>query len=116
MKLARTAFVVVRNDGPRREVRNLRRTMRPNIAPMAAVRRPVALRLTATWHIDPQTQRPECTWSMEPVAADDQISRGQWRGRHHGVSASTVTHWTYDRGGLPRINTARGQRALYRHR
>lgn len=115
MKLAHTAFVVVRNDNPHRESRHVRRMARPSIAPVATIRRPVALRLTATWRLDPQTQRLECSWSMEPVA-EEQISRGPRRNRHHDASASTVTHRTYDRGVLPRINAARRQRALYRHR
>lgn len=116
MKLARTAFVVLRNDDPRRDVRNFRRTTRPNIAPTAAVRRPVALRLTATWRLDPQTQRLECSWSMEPVAADEQISRGPRRNRHHDASASTVTYGSYDRVELPRIDAARGRRSPSRRR
>jgi len=90
MKLARTAFVVVRNDELRHQSRNVRRMTRPSVL-RAVVPRQSAGRLVATWRVDPLTNRLECAWSAEAAPADE-------------------------RGPLPLINAARRQRALYRRR
>ena len=88
MKLARNAFVVVRNDDFRRDGCPVRRTVRAGIAPSAVLSRPAATRLTAVWHIDPMTQRLVCSWSREPAPEEGQP--------------------------LSRINAARPRRAAYR--
>jgi len=90
MKLARTAFVVVRNDDLRRESRHIRRSARPSV-PRIVAPRPATRQLIAAWRVDPLTDRLECRWSAEAAPADDQ-------------------------GPLSRINAARRHRALYRRR
>ncbi|WP_162827058.1 hypothetical protein [Pseudolabrys taiwanensis] len=115
MKLARTPFVVVRNDDSRREVRHPRRPTHARAPAFTIVPRPVPLRLAAAWHLDPRTQRLVCAWSMEADVADEPISRSPCYGRRGGAAA-TVTQRIHNRGVLPAINAGRARRAPDRGR
>ena len=41
-------------------------------------------RLVARWHVCPETHRLECSWSLEPLACEDQLCRSRSKRRRHG--------------------------------
>lgn len=80
MKLARTAFVVIRNDGPA-----------PGPVVRAVIPRQQPGRLVAKWRMRPGTERLECIWSLEQPASDEQLCVGsQYRLRAAGPPLSQI--------------------------
>ena len=81
MKLARTTFFVITNDF-RRAGRTYRQPSRPNVARTVNIRR-TSTRLTARWHVCPQTRRLECAWSLETAPSEGQCRYAvqRWRSR-----------------------------------
>ena len=85
MKLARTTFFVIRTMILSRAGRNYRQPPRPNATRTFDIRRPSS-RLSAKWHVCPQTHRLECSWSLEVAALDDQLCRYTMRRRRRRTS------------------------------
>ena len=81
MKLARTTFFVITNDF-RRAARVYRQPSRPNVVRAVNIRR-TSTRLTARWHVCPQTHRLECVWSLETAPSEGQCRYAvqRWRSR-----------------------------------
>ncbi len=92
MKLARANLFLVRNEAPSRLAPRYR------LPPWGGVRRavrPVRRRLVAHWHVCPQTQRLECSWSLA-VTPEGQLCR--LRTRKRLVRARRLFHTLKARG------------------
>ncbi len=101
MQLARAHLFLVRNEAP------ARLAPRRRLPPSGGVRRAVrhAPRLVAHWHVCPQTQRLECSWSLA-VTPEGQLCR--WRTRKRLVRARRLFQ-TFKGRGVAEL--ARGLRA-----
>jgi hypothetical protein len=79
MKLARANYFIVRHGvsgwaGQYRAQPNSNGMRRPASNRISVIRR-TAGRLVAHWHVCPQTQRLECSWSVEAAVSDGQLWR-----------------------------------------
>jgi hypothetical protein len=80
MKLTRANLFIFRNDfldraaSRRRRVRAASVRYQTSRTRVGMCRAPD--RLVAKWHICPETQRLECSWSLEAIAADGQLCGG----------------------------------------
>jgi hypothetical protein len=77
MKLAHVNLIVVHNDAshrpvPRRCLAASTGTYR-HAAKVSFIVRRTPNRLAAHWRICPQTQRLECSWSLEAAVSDDHL-------------------------------------------
>ncbi len=102
MKLARADLFLVRHEAPGRLAPRYR------LPPSGGVRRavrPAPRRLVAHWHVCPQTQRLECSWSLV-VTPEGQLCR--LRTRKRLVRARRLFHTLKGRGAA---ELARGLRA-----
>jgi len=84
MKLAHTTRFVTYTNDLCHVSRNDRRPTRP-ITIRASSAQPSS-RLIARWHVCPETHRLECSWSLEPVASDDQLCRSLGQRRRNKQS------------------------------
>jgi hypothetical protein len=98
MKLASENLFIVRTDAigranQHRGLPNLNGMPHSKVTRVFNIRRPAG-RLTARWHVCPETHRLECLWSYEAAPSDDQLWRypqrptqrrryGQMLWRHH---------------------------------
>jgi len=80
MKLARTTRFVTYSNDLNRVSRDGRRPTRSTTRAFSTQR---AGRLIARWHVCPETHRLECSWSLEPVACDDQLCRSSAQRRRN---------------------------------